>query len=213
MGCIEGKSNRLWDPVIDESLSLLECEPSVAKLAERESLAKLGANEKKQANAWSQTCWSVVDMEWTGRPAFDQRGHALPGAPGEDSRERGRRRPELGDAWPERAGRRRPEESVEGRRSDGRARRDESQGRGEHRRHGERLRGGREEIVCWQCNERGHRRSQCDRKVWCGACRSPEHTEQACGRSARERDGAYWRGSDHEDDGARRATDGDDFSF
>ncbi|KAL6461078.1 hypothetical protein MHYP_G00310440 [Metynnis hypsauchen] len=75
-------------------------------------------------------------------------------------------------------------------------------------------------MACWRCGEKGHRKDECTRKVWCGSCKSTSHTDKACrkkervqgSRCARAGDGGGRAASGGGRIGTRRPA-GDDTTF
>ncbi|XP_034061612.1 uncharacterized protein LOC117539525 [Gymnodraco acuticeps] len=46
--------------------------------------------------------------------------------------------------------------------------------------------GGGEHVgTCWRCGEKGHRKDDCRKKVWCSFCKSKGHTDKACTKKDR----------------------------
>lgn len=80
--------------------------------------------------------------------------------------------------------------------------------------------GERNGLVCWRCGEKGHRKDDCTKKVWCSFCKSKGHTDKACTKKDRG-DGArcvhVQDGGGHKagrgQDGARAAAGGDDYTL
>ncbi|KAL6483448.1 hypothetical protein MHYP_G00083200 [Metynnis hypsauchen] len=76
------------------------------------------------------------------------------------------------------------------------------------------------DVACWRCGEKGHRKDECTRKVWCGSYKSASHTDKACrkkervqgSRCARAGDGGGRAASGGGRIGARRPA-GDDATF
>lgn len=42
------------------------------------------------------------------------------------------------------------------------------------------------ELACWHCGEKGHRKDECRKKVWCSFCKNTSHTDKVC-RKKKER--------------------------
>lgn len=36
------------------------------------------------------------------------------------------------------------------------------------------------ELACWRCGEKGHRKDECRKKVWCSFCKNKSHTDKVC---------------------------------
>ena len=53
------------------------------------------------------------------------------------------------------------------------------------------------EMACWRCGERGHRKDECTRKVWCGSCKSTSHSDNACRKKERAQRSRCARAEDH----------------
>ncbi|KAK7884464.1 hypothetical protein WMY93_027587 [Mugilogobius chulae] len=74
--------------------------------------------------------------------------------------------------------------------------------------------GAHTDLTCWRCGEKGHRKDECSKKVWCSSCKSTSHTDKACRKKERGSRCAHAQ----DDGGSRgridvRGTEGADFTF
>ncbi|KAK7895537.1 hypothetical protein WMY93_020862 [Mugilogobius chulae] len=74
--------------------------------------------------------------------------------------------------------------------------------------------GAHTDLACWRCGEKGHRKDECSKKVWCSSCKSTSHTDKACRKKERGSRCAHAQ----DDGGSRgridvRGTEGADFTF
>ena len=81
------------------------------------------------------------------------------------------------------------------------------------------------DMACWRCGEKGHRKDECTKKVWCSSCKSTSHTDKACRKKERAQgsrcaraqdDGGGSSGGHAASRGGRidaRRPAGDDFTF
>lgn len=53
------------------------------------------------------------------------------------------------------------------------------------------------DMACWRCGEKGHRKDDCARKVWCGSCKSTSHSDKACRKTERTQRSRCARAEDY----------------